>query len=240
MSGRSCLLIQVQLTQLMSLRWLRQSAKTHKGSSVSGKLRLTFMWTVWRSHVVESQYRVFREGSQGWEGECRNKCPVCCSNNGICCYWASSIHPSWIFFFYDGGVTPQTSRHLIKSQGHFLVLWKGTQVEKQQTKPLTNMDERCFHRLCGGVASYSCPPSFTKPAWCVCLSSMRAFCWEASTAILSLTDFTAQNHNNFLTTVCLPLGFYFLFVVSLSFSSLFPERCTRQMKEHRSQSDELV
>lgn len=111
MSGRSCLLIQVQLTQLMSLRWPRQSAKTHKGSSVSGKLRLTFMWTMWRSHVVESQYRVFREGSQGWEAECRNKCPVCCSNNGICCYWASSIHPSIleIFFLWWWGHTSDKS-----------------------------------------------------------------------------------------------------------------------------------
>lgn len=188
---------------------------------------------MWRSHVVESQYRVFREGSQGWEGECRNKCPVCCSNNGICCYWASFIHPYWILFFlwWWGPASDKSPLNQIPGLLHGSV--KRNSSGKTTTKPLTNMDEQCFHRLCGGLASYSCPPSFTKPAWCVCLSSTRAFFAEKPPQLLSLWQTASRKTTIIFNYGTFAIGFLF-FVCCLSLFFFFLSRTLHTANERAS------
>lgn len=150
-----------------------------------------------------------------------------------------SIHSLDIFFLWWWGHTSDKSP-LNQIPGSLPGYVKRNSSGKTTTKPLTNMDERCFHRLCGGLASYSRPPSFTKGLVRVSWVPRELFAVKPP-QLLSLWQTSSRKTTIiFLTTVHLLLGFYFLFVVSLFFSSVFPERCTRQMKEHRSQSDELV
>lgn len=62
------------------------------------------------------------------------------------------IHP--LFNVYIGGFTPRTRRPSINSQGHFLVLCQGTQVEKPKIvtpkKPLRKMDRACLQAVTSG------------------------------------------------------------------------------------------
>lgn len=108
-----CLLIQVELTQRVSLRWLRQSAKTHKGSDVSGKLHVTLKW--WESQ--QSGFQVTAETTA------IEHLP------SIDPSIRPSSHPMFIVLW-------RTSRHLIKSHGHFLVCWEGTSDSIFRTWPV--------------------------------------------------------------------------------------------------------
>lgn len=65
--------------------------------------------------------------------------------------------------------------------------------------------------------------------------------FHASFSLRSLHSFSLFDKTTIIFNYgTFAIGFLFLVCFSLFFSSFFPERCTQQMKEHRSQSDELV